>query len=513
MELSSKKTIAKNTLLLYSRTIVLLLVSLYTSRIVLQVLGITDYGVYIAIAGVVTMMTMITGPFSNAISRFITYELGRGNQASVNNVFSTSFWVLLIFALIILVILETIGLWFVDTKLNSASCTLATVNWVYEFALLSFLLQLITIPYTSVVIAHERMNFFAFIGVLDSVLKLIVAVLLYKSPIDKLIYYSALLSLESAIVFLVTMLYCRNNFKECKQVIFKIDKLLFRSIFSYTGWHFFGGAASTLHIQGTNILLNIFGGPLVNTAQGIANQVNGAVTNFVSNFTTAINPSIIKSYASGNKEYFFNLIEQGAKYSYFLLLFFVLPILLKTRLLIELWLGTCPDHTVNFVRLVILYTLFESISKPIMTAINATGKVKWYQIIVGGLLILNLPLSYIALELGFCVESTAFIALMLCLIALFARLIICKRIIGLKLTDFFNTVLSSILKVTILASILPFVISQLLEDNIYTLFCVTIVSVICTLISIFLVGCTREERQVVILKVKKIISASKKESN
>lgn len=494
MVLSSNTTIAKNTLFLYIRTFVLLLINLYTSRVILNSLGVEDFGIYTAVAGVVAMLSMITSPLSGAISRFLSFEIGRDNNENINKVFSTSVFTCLVFVIIVIIVLETIGLWFINEKMVIPDGRDISVNWVFQFALLSFSFQLVSIPYNAAIIAYEKMDIFAYIGILDSILKLVVAILISFYGSDRLVLYSILLAIESLIVTLFYYIYCKRKFAALKNLIIAKNGECFKKIFSYTGWQFFGGAASTLHIQGTNVLLNLYGGPIANAAQGIANQVNSAVLLFVSNFTTAFNPGIIKSYAAEKRERMFQLIYWGSRFSYYVFLFLAIPLLLETEQLLKLWLGQVPDHAVNLARLVILYSMIEALSKSIMTAINATGKIRLYQIVVGGIILLNIPISIVFLELGFPIEITAIVAFLLAIIAFYARLFICRNLIGLSIRDVHVKIIINILLVTVASSIVPIIIHLLVEQEVVRLILVVCTTLFFSSTAIIWVGCTHEER-------------------
>lgn len=504
MTISTKQTIAKNTIVLYIRTFFLLFISLYTSRVILHTLGVEDFGTYTAIAGVVAMLTVVMVPLANAISRFLTYEIGRGDITQIKRVFSTSKVIMYLFVILVVIILEVLGVWFLNNKMVIPSGREAVANLVLQFAILSLAFQLLQTVYSSAIIAYERMTAFAYIGILDALLKLGIAYVIVIIDYDKLASYSFLIAAEAIFLWLVYFLYCRSKLKDCFTIRLAIDRKLFVKMFGFAGWNFFGGAASTFHIQGTNILLNLFGGPVVNAAQGIANQVNNAITSFVSNFTTAINPSIIKSYAANEKEYMNSLVFQGARFSYYLVLIFVIPLEFETEYILRLWLGVVPDHAVAFVRLIILYTLVESVSKTTMTAINATGDVKMYQIVVGSLLILNLPISYVVLKIGLPVESTAIIALILSIVAVFARLFICKRIVNIDIADFFKNVLLNVAMVSFFSIILPLLMICLFQESLLRFIILLIISTVSTIICILYVGCTRTERNMILFKIESI---------
>lgn len=511
MVLSSNTAIAKNTLFLYIRTFVLLLISLYTSRVVLNSLGVEDFGVYTAVAGVVAMLTMITSPLSGAISRFLSYEIGRDNSDNINKVFSTSFFTCLLFVCVVILLLETIGIWFINNKMVIPEGRETAVNWVFQFALLSFSFLLISIPYNAAIIAYEKMNVYAYIGIVDAVLKLVVALSLSLFGSDHLVLYSCLLSIESLIITLFYFFYCKSKFDSCKKINISDVRSYFKQIFSYTGWQFFGGAASTLHIQGTNILLNLYGGPIANAAQGIANQVNSAVLSFVSNFTTAFNPGIIKAYASDNRNRMFQLVFLGARFSFYVFLFLAIPLLIETEQLLNIWLGQVPEHAVNLVRLVIIYSIIEAVSKSVMISINATGIIRQYQIIVGGIIILNIPISIVFLELHFPIEITGVIAIVLAVIAFYARLIICRNLLGLSIKDFHKIILLNILLVTLIAIPVPVIIYLLLQPSLLRLLLVIVTTLFFSFISVYWVGCNYDERNKIIKIVSDCIKFGKSE--
>lgn len=370
----NNKRIAKNTLLLYFRMLFMMVVSLYTSRVILNALGAEDFGIYNVVGGVVAMFTVISGSLSAAISRFITYELGKGDQSKLNKIFSTSVTIQLLLSLIIVVLIESFGVWFLNAKMTIPADRITAANWVLQFSIITFVINLISVPYNAVIIAHEKMSAFAYISILEALCKLAIAFLIMCSPIDKLIYYAVLMCIVAIIVRLTYGYYCKKHFSECTYH-FLWDKELLSKMFSFAGWQFFGTGSYMLMTQGVNILLNFFFGPVVNAARGIAVQVDGIIQQFVNNFTTAINPQITKSYAEDKKAYMFLLIYTGAKYSYFLVLFFAIPIILETNTILTLWLKNVPEHTVSFLRLIICIDLLYVLSNTMMTAMISTGNI------------------------------------------------------------------------------------------------------------------------------------------
>lgn len=427
---ANNKQIAKNTLLLYFRMLLTMVVSLYTSRIVLNALGVEDFGIYNVVGGVVAMFSLLSGSLSTAISRFITYELGKGEQGNLNKIFSSAVTIQITLAAIIILFAELIGVWFLNTQMTIPVSRITASNWVFQISLLTFVINLISIPYNASIIAHEKMSAFAYISILEVVGKLVTAYLITISPIDKLIFYSFLMCIIALVVRFTYGYYCKKHFTECTYS-FIWDKQLLKQMFSFAGWNLIGTASAVLRDQGGNILINLFNGPIVNAARGIAFQVNNAIQGFVNNFMIALNPQITKSYAANNHEYMITLIFQGARLSFYMLLILSLPILLNTQYILEIWLKTVPEHSTLFVQLVLILAMSESISYPLITAIQATGKIRNYQLLVGGLQLLNFPISYYLLHLGFFPEIIMIVAIILTQVCLAARVYMLRTIIKL----------------------------------------------------------------------------------
>ena len=369
-------------------------VSLYTSRVVLNTLGIENFGIYNVVGGFVTMFGFLNNAMASASQRFLTFEIGRKDSIQLRNVFNMSVNIHFIIAFVILIFAETVGLWFVNAKLTIPPERMIAAMWVYQFSILTLMVDMVSVPYNAIIIAHERMNVFAWISIIEVSLKLLIVFMLVWFGFDKLKLYAVLTFGVALIIQLIYGFYCSRNFKESKFRWFW-DKALYRILMSYAGWNLWGNAAGVIMGQGVNVLLNIFFGPAVNAARGIAYQVRGAVNSFVTNFQMAMNPQIIKYFATDDLKHMHQLIFQGAKYSFFLLFILSLPILLEAEIILKLWLKIVPEYAVIFTRLIIINILIDSISGPLMTAANASGKIKLYQGIVGGLLILNLPVSYI----------------------------------------------------------------------------------------------------------------------
>ena len=501
---ANNKRIAKNTLLLYFRMLLTMVVSLYTSRVVLGALGVEDYGIYNVVGGVVAMFSMLSGSLSAAISRFITFELGTGNKEKLKSVFSSSVTIQMGLSAIILVLADTVGLWFLNNKMVIPESRMYAANWVFQLSLLTFVINLISIPYNAAIIAHERMSAFAYISIFEAVSKLLVAYCIVISPIDRLILYAIMLTMIAIIIQMTYGIYCRKKFSECTYH-FIYDHDLLKQMFGFAGWNFIGASSALLRDQGGNIVINLFCGPAVNAARGIAFQVNTAIHSFVTNFMTALNPQITKSYAAGDQKYLMTLLFQGARLSFYILLLLSLPVIINTHYILKLWLGQVPEHTALFVQLVLIFGMCESISSPLITAMLATGKIRNYQLVVGGFQMMNLPISYVFLRLGAIPETVLIVAIAISQLCLAARLYMLRGMIGLKARDFIKKVYLNVIIVTVLSSILPFVLSNIIDENFISFVLICIVSIVSTLLIEFYVGCTPKERQFVISQVKTII--------
>lgn len=497
----NNKRIAKNTLLLYFRMLFMMVVSLYTSRVILNALGVEDFGIYNVVGGVVAMFTVISGSLSAAISRFITYELGKGDQSKLNRIFSASVTIQLLLSLIIVVLIESVGVWFLNAKMTIPEDRMAAANWVLQFSIITFVINLISVPYNAAIIAHEKMSAFAYISILEAVCKLAIAFLILVSPIDKLIFYAILMCAVSIIVRLTYGHYCKKHFAECNYH-FHWDKEILKKMFGFAGWNFIGASSAVLRDQGVNIVINIFCGPAVNAARGISSQVNSAIMGFVNNFTTALNPQITKSYASGDHKYMMTLIFQGARLSFYILLLLSLPVILNAHYILKLWLSNVPEHTELFVQLILICAMGESLSNTMVTAMLATGNIRNYQIVVGGLQMMNLPISYICLRLGFMPESVLIVAIVVSQCCLAARLYMLRGMIGLSSIQYMKKVYLNVIVVTLLSLAVPVLLSKYMEETFFSFVVLSLVSIVCTLIVEFYVGCNGKEREFVVDKVK-----------
>lgn len=497
----NNQRIAKNTLLLYIRMLFMMVISLYTSRVILNSLGVEDFGIYNVVGGVVAMFSLLSGSLSASISRFITYELGKGNEENLNRIFSSAVTIQLGLAIVIIILAESVGLWFLNVKMNIPEVRMIAANWVFQFSILTFAISLISVPYNASIIAHEQMSAFAYISILEVVGKLVVAFLIMLSSVDKLILYSILIFGISLLVRFAYSFYCKKHFSECTyHLVF--DKQLLKKMFGFAGWNFIGASSAVLRDQGGNIVINLFFGPAVNAARGIAFQVNTAVQGFVINFMTALNPQITKSYASDDREYMMTLIYQGARLSFYMLLILSLPILVNTHYILTIWLKLVPEHTVLFVQLVLIFAMSESISQPLITAMLATGNIRNYQIVVGGLQMLNLPISYILLCFGFIPEVVLIVAIIISQCCLAARLFFLRGMIQLSAITYIKKVYFNVIIVSIISAIIPLMIANYIDESFTNFILLCLISLVSTFIAIFYVGCNTSERMFVLLKIK-----------
>lgn len=499
------KRIAKNTLVLYIRMFLLMIVSLYSSRIILSALGVEDYGIYQVVGGFVALFQVVSNAISSAITRFITVELGHNNIDRLKRVFSSSIVILLLLSVFFFIFVETFGLWYVNNKMVLPSTRLFAANWVLQFSALSFAVGLVSLPYNALIIAHEKLSTYAFIGIFEAISKLLICFIVGGiSKMDRLIFYSALLMSLSIVVRIISQLYCRKQFVESK-VRLTFDRELFGKMFSFSGWTFIGSGAAVLRTQGVNIVLNLFFGPVVNAARGIASQVNGAVTGFCSNFIIAINPQIMKQYAAGNRNESFSLVMRGARFSTFLSFFVALPIVLEAPFILDIWLTEVPNYTIDFVRLIIIYAMIESISNTMATLLMANGEIKYYQIIVGGIQLLNLPLSYLVLKLGFKPYFTVLVAIALAVVSMMARLLILRHQVRFPVMRYLREVILVILVVIAVGAFGPVLLWKTLDMGWARFFIVGFASVLSVGFTVLFIGCNRHERSVIVSSVKKIL--------
>lgn len=475
-------------------------VTLYTSRVVLNSLGVEDFGIYNVVGGVVTMMAFLSGAMSSATQRFLSFELGKNDTEQLHNVFKMSINIHWLIILIVVLITETIGLWFVNTQLVIPPERLVAANWVYQCALFSFCCSVLGVPYNAAIIAHEKMSAFAYISIVDVLLKLIVVFLLASHDGDKLQLYALLMTLVSVLIFGCYYAYARWQFVITRfSWYWNIE--LFKTLFSYTGWNLFGNLAVVLSNQGINILLNIFFGAHTNAARAIAIQVNGAISGFVNSLQMSINPQIIKAYAVKDMLYMHKLIFAGARYAFYFMLLLSFPIFIETQAILDLWLGDVPQYTDVFVQLVLIESCFICLSGTLMTSVQATGRIKMYQAVVGGLQLLNIPISFYLLKMSMNPEPFVvyYVSVTISVLSLNARLFFLQKLVGLSLFDFFKKVIYPSLKTLLICIFISnfFInkINALASNDIFDLICRLIVLLAITFGTILFFGLDKAEKK------------------
>ena len=501
--------IAKNTIFLYIRMGISMIVSLYTSRVVLNALGVEDFGIWGVIGGLVAMFLFLNNALSSSTSRFLTFSLGKGDKKELSEIFNASLIIHLFVAVIVIFLCETIGVWFLNHKMVIPENRMFAAHVVFHFSVVISALSIVLVPFNSMIIAHERMNIFAYLTISDTLFKLLIAWLLLTFTSNRVIYYAVMMFIVSFINALFYFIYCRRRFTEIKFQIIK-DTRLYKSLTSFTTWSLFGNLAYVGYTQGLNLLLNIFFGPVVNAARAISSQVEQTIRTFTLNFQTAINPQIIKSYAQRDFEDMHKLIFASSKYSFFLLLILSMPVMLETEQILIIWLKNVPEYTPSFIRIMLLIIMMETMSNSIMTSVTATGNIKVYHSVVGTILLLIVPISYLVLKLGGTPLSVFYVYLIIEVLACMARILIVRPMIKLSIKKYLNKVVYVSTRVGILSCILPLVLLFLLEGNVYRFILVTLSSLLSSFGAIYYWGLSIEERHFVNIKVRNVVTKLKK---
>lgn len=504
-EMPDKKRLAKNTLLLYLRTLIVMFISLYTSRIILDTLGISDYGIYNIVGGFVGLFSVISGTLVASTQRFLSFELGKGEKEHSQKVFCTSLTIHFFLAIVILFLFETIGLWFLNNELNLPTERLTAANACYQCSVFTFLVGLMNSPYVATIIAHEKMGAFAYLSLIDVFAKLAIVYTLYMVLIDKLIVYSVFLFCVALLVNFLYWIYCRRNFKETKFKIIR-EKDGYVEILKFAGLNFVGSFASILSQQGINVLLNIFFGVTINAARGIASQVENAVMKFVYDFSTALNPQITKTYASGDKSMSINLAYYGSRIAFFLTLIFTVPVFFKTTTILDLWLKHYPLITVSFIRLSFIYSLLSVLSNPIITVMLASGNIKKMTYYIGSFRLLILPICWLLLHYGYMPETVYFVIIAMEFLSLVIRMVILQDIMSMSiLKGYIKNVISKIVPVAFIIFCSCEFLQMYLPNTIIWLIPYIILSEICCMLTVLFVGLNAQERKKMVGYVKQTI--------
>lgn len=461
----NNKRIAKNTLLLYFRMLFMMAVSLFTSRVVLNTLGVEDYGIYNVVGGIVAMFGFINGSMSSATQRYITFALGKGDKNRLQTVFSTTLQIHTLIAGVIVLLGETVGLWFLYNKMQIPADRMDAAFWVLQCSIVDAIFMIISVPYNADIVAHEKMSAFAYISIFEVVLKLAIVYILLIFSFDKLVLYAFLLLAIQILIRFSYSYYCNKHFEETKYK-HVWDKALFKEMTGFAGWSMFGNLAGVLFGQGLNMLLNVFFGPVVNAARGISVQVQNAIQQFVGNFQMALNPQITKTYAQGELQEMHKLMYRSARFSFYLLFFLSLPVLFETNIILTVWLKTVPDNTIVFLRIMICTSLIYTLANPLIIANQATGKVRKYQAICGTILLLILPVSYLCLRLGLPAYSVFIVHFMMEFLTQIARMVLLRPLIGIRIRDYIRYIYSPVLLVITVSVILPALIYFNMEDTV-----------------------------------------------
>lgn len=502
---TNNKRILKNTIFLYFRMFLVMAISLFTSRVILKNLGVEDFGIYNVVGGVVAMMAVVNSSMGVATQRYITFSLGKRDFEQLKQVFNTSILIYLLLSFLLIGLAETIGLWWVNNKLIIPEARMEAANWVYQYAILSCCLTLFVNPFNATIIAYEKMDYYAYLSIVEVTLKLIVAYVISMIPYDKLNTYGFLMLTMQFIVLGMYFVYCRKHFSECRFKYYR-NNTLFKELLSYSGWNLLAALSMVAKGQGLNIMLNAFFGPTVNAARGIAYQINAVIGQFFTNFYTAVKPQVTKYYAQDKHDEMFKLIFTSARMSFFLILFISLPIMVETPMVIRLWLNTDINYVVIFTRLIILISAIDAMATPLMTLMHATGKIRLYQLVISIATILILPFSYICLKYFNCNPTSAFVvSLCTSIFCMFARLWLVNRQVDFPIKKYITSVYARCMLVAILSAIVPVMLYLQLQESIQRMIIICAVCVISSASAIMTIGMNKSERGIVYNLISKII--------
>lgn len=493
---SDNKRIAKNTLMLYVRMIFTMAVSLYTSRITLAALGVEDYGIYNVVGGVVATLSFLKATLSSASQRFLTFELGTGNVEKLKKVFANNVSVHIILGLIVLILGETLGVWFLNAKMNIPIERMFAANVVLQCALGTFILTLLNVPYNGLIIAHERMNAFAYISIAETIFKLLIVYAVFVTGYDKLIVYSILWLVVGIVIQAIYCVYSFRHFKESRALP-KFDKEQLRKLLTFSGFNLCEIFANMMADQGVNILLNLHFGPVVNAARGIAVQVNNAINGFTTNFSTALNPQITKNYAMGNISRMWTLVGYGNRLSFFLLMFLAMPVFFKIDYILDVWLKTPPAQSALFIQLMILTNLSLMPSRTFYTAIAATGDIKRYQLSFGFFRLLVFPVCWLALNYICDQAYVVYVVMFLFEVigTLFKLFLLKKQFDSFNPLNYFKSVIWPLFYVFAICTLIMYGESILFKDSLLGLVLFVLVSCFSSAIVIYMIGFDKKEKE------------------
>lgn len=493
-KISNNQKIFKNTMMLYIRQIIIMVVGLYTSRLVLNALGTDDYGIYQVVGGFVAMFNIISGAFTAAITRFMSHEYASQNSDDISNCYSTSLIIQIFLGTIISVLISTVGVWYVRNVMVLPEGRTNDAMIVLLFSAVTFFISLISTPFNALIVANERMQAFAYIGLAEAVVKMLIAFIIFRIANIRLIVYGMLMMFSSLMVLLLYILYCKRHFKECKFAL-KIDRNLLRNMFGFIGWAFLGNGSVVIKNQGVNMVLNYFGGTTVNAARGVANSVNNAVVSFANNFTQAVQPQITKLCSTNQKKKMIELVSMSTKCSYFLMLIFCVPIIKNLRNILQLWLGYVPDFSVSFLTFTLLESLVSSLGNPMLYGILATGKIRTYEILLSIIYILSLPMSYLVLKQGAPMIGAYVVTLVLTIAVHFLLVIQSKLTYGYSMKEYLLKVMLKVTAVTVPACFVAYFLNIPIQKGLISLVLETALSMFVTTVCIWVFGLSKNERK------------------
>lgn len=494
--LARNKQIAKNTIMLYIRMFLVMFVSLYTSRIVLNVLGAEDYGVYNVVGGVITMLSFLNSSLSTATQRYLNYEMGKNNAKALNKVFSMSFITFCILAFFAISIAETVGLWFVQNKLVIPIDRMSAALWVYQFSIMTFAVNMLMIPYTAAIIANEHMSIYAYVSIVEIILKLGLVYFLTIINFDKLKLYSIMMFIVTCLITSIYRIYCIKSFPEC-HLKFVWDSKLLRKLFSFSGWMLTGTLGHLLCTQGINILINMFFGPVFNAAKAISTQVYSSISSFSQNFMTAVRPQIIKSYAQDDLKYMYRLVFSSSKLSFYLLFVLCLPLIISAQFVLELWLKNVPDLAVLFTRLVLIDLLIQSIYSPIAYVSQAANKTREYQISITICYVLIFVVSLFLYKIGCPVYTTFIVSIIIDIIGLFVRLIVVNQTVKFPISAYLKSVIGPAILVVSASIIFIIIINIIINQFTDNMLGIIIASLIIPICIVWIIGIDKSEKNLV----------------
>lgn len=501
--MSDNSRLTKNTILLYIRMLVVMAISLYTSRIVLKNLGISDYGLYNVVGSIAAMFTFLNTAMNSSTQRYLSLAVGRNDAQQLHKIFNVSIVIHALIGIVIILACEVFGTWFINHKMVIPEGREVAVFWTFQLSLLAAFLSIIMVPYDALVISRERMSTFAYISIFDVFFKLFVAFIISVVSFDRLVFYSLLIVLSQFVVALIYSSYCKRHFEECSFKFYRFDSL-YKEMTVFASWGLLGHISYIINTAAQNMMLNVFFSPVINAARGVALSVSNAVGNFSFNFQTAVSPQITKSYAVGDNDRLFALIYNSSRFSLYLLWLFSLPIMLCMKEILNLWLVEVPDYTMVFLGLVLIFNLIESGANPLNMAIRAKGKIKYPELIGGIILIMNFPLSYLALSLGYGPQSVFVIMIICGMVCQINRIYFANKYLQMSISDYLIKVITHPLLVLAVSAIIPilFSLNCHIEPSILYVLSVSIISILSILVTVYCIGLSKVEKVYMVNTIK-----------